>query len=192
MKPPNRKGSLMSHQGDVTGRVLEAVHFAAEKHRDQRRKGILRPPYINHPVEVAERLWRVGNVRDIHVILAALLHDTLEDTDTEPEEIRQRFGEEVLALVREVTDDKRLPKRERKRLQTEHASRLSRGAGQIKLADKYCNVRDIAYDPPADWPRERKQEYLLWAERVVNGLRGINPALEKAFDELLEDARKKV
>ncbi len=89
----------MEHQGDAAGRILEAVLFAAERHRDQRRKGAEKPPYINHPVEVAERLWRVGKVRDIPVILAALLHDTLEDTPTTPEEIRERFGEEVLGLV---------------------------------------------------------------------------------------------
>ena len=182
----------MIPQRDDTGFVLEAVRFAAEKHKNQRRKGAESPPYINHPVEVAEHLWRVGKVRKTTVITAALLHDTLEDTSTTPEEIRERFGEEVLGLVREVTDDKRLPKQERKRLQIDHAPGLSPGAKEIKLADKYCNVRDIAENPPVDWSPERKREYLHWAQRVANGLRGANPALEKALDELLVNAGKQV
>jgi guanosine-3',5'-bis(diphosphate) 3'-pyrophosphohydrolase len=176
----------------IAGRILEAVRFSAERHRDQRRKGAGGSPYINHPVEVAERIWNTGGVRDPHVIVAALLHDTLEDTETDPEEIRHRFGEEVFSLVREVTDDKQLPKLERKRLQIEHARQLSPGAKQIKIADKTCNVRDIAEDPPADWSLERKREYLLWAGRVVDGLRGVNPALEREFDSILADARRKL
>ncbi len=180
----------MEKPEDITGRILEAVRFSAEKHRDQRRKGNARLPYINHPVEVAERLWNDGGVRDPDVIVAALLHDTLEDTETAPEEIRRLFGDAVLSLVQEVTDDKRLPKQERKRLQIEHAHCMPARAKQIKLADKYCNVRDIARDPPADWSLERKQEYLLWAEQVVDGLRGTNPVLEKQFDELLAEARE--
>jgi GTP diphosphokinase / guanosine-3',5'-bis(diphosphate) 3'-diphosphatase len=183
---------MSRHPEQIAGRILEAVRFSAEKHRDQRRKGEGGSPYINHPVEVAERLWNTGGVRDPDVIVAALLHDTLEDTETDPEEIRKRFGEQVLCLVREMTDDKQLPKLERKRLQIEHARRLSPGAKQIKLADKACNVRDIAEDPPADWPLERKRDYLLWAGQVVDGLRGVNPALEREFDAILADARNKV
>jgi len=177
---------------DATGRVLEAVRFSAEKHRDQRRKGKGRSPYVNHPVEVAERLWNLGGVRDADVIVAALLHDTLEDTETPREEIGRRFGERVLSLVREVTDDKALPKAERKRLQVEHAPDLSHGAKLIKLADKLCNVRDILLDPPADWPLERRQAYLAWAGRVVEGLRGTSAALEEAFDRLAAEARERL
>jgi len=172
-----------------TGKLLEAIRFAAEKHRNQRRKDSERSPYINHPVEVVQLLWEVGGVRDVDVLLAAVLHDTIEDTDTRPEEIRDRFGEEVLSFVLEVTDDKGLPKSERKRLQIVHAPHKSYGAKLIKLADKSCNVRNLITMPPKDWSLERKQEYLLWGEKVVAGLRGTNAALEEYYDHELSSGK---
>ena len=170
--------------------LLRAVRFAAHKHRDQRRKGRHASPYINHPIEVAELLSRVGEVDDLPVLLAAILHDTVEDTETEPEDIEQAFGTEVRNLVAEVTDDKGLEKHERKRLQVEHAPHLSDGAKLIKIADKICNVRDIAHSPPREWSAKRCSEYLDWASRVVGGCRGVNGNLERCFDETLAAARK--
>ena len=167
------------------GQLLKAIRFAAEKHRNQRRKDNDHSPYINHPIQVAETLWEVGGVRDPSTLVAAVLHDTLEDTDTSPDELRQRFGQEVLDLVLEVSDDKRLPKAERKRLQIVHAPHISPRAKNIKLADKICNIRDLIDTPPADWPVRRQREYLRWAGKVVAGLRGANPALEERFDEEL-------
>ncbi len=167
------------------GQLLKAIRFAAEKHRNQRRKDNDHSPYINHPIQVAETLWEVGGVRDPSTLVAAVLHDTLEDTETSPDEIRQRFGQEVLGLVLEVSDDKRLPKAERKRLQIVHAPHISPRAKNIKLADKICNIRDLIDTPPADWPVRRQREYLRWAEKVVAGLRGANPALEGLFDKEL-------
>ena len=172
-----------------TGILLEAIRFAAEKHRDQRRKDSQQSPYINHPIEVTQLLWEVGGVRDIEVLLAAVLHDTVEDTGTRPEEISARFGEEVLSFVIEVTDDKSLPKGERKRLQIEHAPHISLGAKLIKLADKSCNVRNLITMPPKDWPLKRRQEYLLWTEKVVAGLRGTNVALEEYYDHELASGK---
>jgi methylenetetrahydrofolate reductase (NADPH) len=169
--------------------LLRALHFAAQKHRDQRRKDLDASPYINHPIEVAEVLARVGGVSDLAVLQAAILHDTVEDTQTTPAELEATFGREVRELVAEVTDDKRLPKQERKRLQVEHAPRLSRRAKLVKLADKICNVRDIAHAPPRGWPHERRVEYLVWTERVVAGLRGESNALDRRFDEVLREAR---
>ena len=168
-----------------TGQLLEAVRFAADKHRNQRRKDSERSPYINHPIEVVQLLWDVGSVRDVDVLLAAILHDTVEDTNTCPEEISDRFGEGVLSLVLEVTDDKNLPKEERKRLQIVNAPHKSYGAKLIKLADKACNVRNLVTMPPKDWSLERRQEYLLWGEKVVAGLRGTNAALEEYYDHEL-------
>lgn len=168
---------------EKTGLLLEAMFFSASKHRNQRRKDWEKSPYINHPIDVAHLLWTVGNVREASVLLAALLHDTIEDTPTKPEEISELFGDEVLSLVLEVTDDKRLPKQERKRLQVVNAPHKSLGAKLIKLADKCCNVRDTVATPPADWSLQRRREYLLWTERVVAGLRGTNAALEKCYDE---------
>ena len=168
-----------------TGLLVKALHFSAEKHRHQRRKDLAQSPYINHPIEVMTLLWDVGGVREINVLLAALLHDTIEDTDTSPDEIRNQFGEDVLALVLEVTDDKSLPKADRKRLQIENAPHRSRGAKLIKLADKSCNLHDLMVSPPKDWSLDRRREYLTWTEQVVAGLRGTNPALEEYYEKEL-------
>src|SRR5437762_7741677 len=165
--------------------LLKALHFAAHKHRDQRRKDVEASPYINHPIEVAEILARVGGVTDLVILQAAVLHDTLEDTKTTPEELEAAFGPEVRRVVEEVTDDKRLPKLERKRLQIEHAPHLSARAKQIKLADKISNVRSVTQTPPADWPLQRRREYLDWTEQVVAGLRGCNASLESLYYQLL-------
>jgi guanosine-3',5'-bis(diphosphate) 3'-pyrophosphohydrolase len=169
--------------------LIKAVKFSAEKHKTQRRKGAEGSPYINHPIDVAEMLWNAGSVRDIQVIVAAILHDTVEDTTTTLSEIEEHFGQVVRSLVQEVTDDKSLPKSERKRLQIEHAPHLSTGAKQIKLADKISNIHDVAFAPPADWPYQRRVDYLTWAERVVNGLRGCNEGLEQLFDKTISRAR---
>lgn len=169
---------------------LTALKLATVKHRHQRRKDREVTPYINHPIDVAETLWQIGGVRDMVTITGALLHDVLEDTDTTPDEISNLCGAEVLALVQEVTDDKSLPKQERKRLQIEHAPHQSTRAKQLKLADKICNVYDIVHSPPFDWPLKRRQEYLDWSEQVVAGLRGVNPALEAHYDTLLAEARQ--
>jgi guanosine-3',5'-bis(diphosphate) 3'-pyrophosphohydrolase len=176
----------------TTKKLFEALVFAASKHRDQRRKDAPGSPYINHPIGVANLLAGDGNVADEDVLLAAVLHDTIEDTNTTFEELAAMFGPRVAGFVREVTDDRALPKQTRKQLQIEHAPHLSEGAKHIKLADKICNVRDIVNDPPADWPIERRLDYFDWAERVVAGCRGANPALEKAFDDALAEGRKKL
>lgn len=172
--------------------ILSALKFSAEKHRDQRRKDAIASPYINHPIQVAELLWNVGEVRDIIVILGALLHDTIEDTQTSPEEIEKLFGKDVLDIVLEVTDDKRLSKTERKRLQIVHAPHKSIRAKQLKISDKICNIHDITNSPPKDWPFERRWEYLDWTENVINGVRGTNSKLEALYDEALAEARNKL
>lgn len=168
-----------------TGLLVKALRFAADKHRYQRRKDQAKSPYINHPIEVTQLLWDVGQVREIEVLLAAMLHDTIEDTQTRPDEVRTLFGNRVLSLVLEVTDDKSLPKAERKRLQVEDAPHISIGAKLIKLSDKCCNIRDMVGSPPTDWSLDRRREYLLWTERVVEGLRGTNSALEAYYEQEL-------
>jgi guanosine-3',5'-bis(diphosphate) 3'-pyrophosphohydrolase len=170
--------------------LLKALHFAADKHRDQRRKDEDASPYINHPIEVAELLARVGGVTDLVALQGAILHDTIEDTDTSPEELDREFGPDVRRVVEEVTDDKNLPKPERKRLQIEHAAHISHPARLVKLADKISNVRSVTLTPPARWPLSRRQEYLDWTEQVVGRLRGTNSSLEKLYDELLAEGRR--
>jgi (p)ppGpp synthase/HD superfamily hydrolase len=170
--------------------LLKALHFAADKHRDQRRKDREASPYINHPIEVAELLARVGGVTDLETLQAAILHDTIEDTDTTPEELERAFGAEVRQVVEEVTDDKSLPKADRKRLQVEHAPHASERARLVKLADKIANVKAVTLTPPAHWPLARRVEYLDWTERVCDGLKGCNPALEALYAELLAEGRR--
>lgn len=163
-------------------RLLDAIAFAAHKHRDQRRKDVVASPYINHPIALAHLLATTGGVNDIVVLQAAVLHDTVEDTDTSLQELVDRFGEQVAAVVAEVTDDKALPKARRKDLQVEHAPHKSREAALVKLADKTCNLRDIASSPPAGWSLERRREYFDWAKRVVDGLPAVSNDLRAAFD----------
>jgi guanosine-3',5'-bis(diphosphate) 3'-pyrophosphohydrolase len=172
--------------------ILAAATFAAEKHKDQKRKGSDGQPYINHPLEVAKLVAEVGGIDDEDMLVAAILHDTVEDCGVSFQELEERFGATVAGYVRELTDDKSLPKAERKRLQVEHAPHLSHGAKQIKLADKISNITDVLNNPPENWSIERRREYVEWGERVVAGLRGANKDLEKRFDAVVETARAKL
>ena len=162
--------------------LLRAAHFAARRHRAQKRKGAAAEPYINHPIAVAELIAHVGRVTDVLTLTAALLHDTVEDTDAKPEDIEREVGAEVRAIVVELTDDKSLPSEERKRLQIVNAPGASRRAKMVKLADKSVNVADMTSDPPPSWTVERRRAYVEWAILVVAGCRGTNAALEKHFD----------
>jgi len=170
--------------------IFDALRFAAVRHSRQRRKDVDGTPYINHPIAVVDTLWRVGGIRHVPTLVAGILHDTVEDTGTTPEELRLLFGEEVERIVLEVTDDKALPKPERKRLQVERAPHKSVPAKCVKLADKICNVRDVTHNPPPNWPLERRREYFDWSERVVEGLCGANPALEDLFERLVREGRE--
>ncbi len=163
--------------------VLDALQFAAWKHRQQRRKDAEATPYINHPIGLLHLLFQEGQVADPIVLMAALLHDTVEDTDTSLTEIHDQFGAAVAAVVAQVTDDKSLPKATRKQLQIEHAPTLCDRAKLVKLADKIHNLRDLFHSPPADWSSERLRNYCAWCKQVVDQLRGVHPALEVLFDQ---------
>ena len=166
------------------GAFAKAVAFAAEKHRNQRRKDAESSPYINHPIALANVLSNEGGVDDVTVLCAAVLHDTIEDTETTADELRTLFGSKVASVVMEVSDDKSLEKSLRKQRQIEHAPHISTEAKLVKLADKISNLRDILASPPADWSAERKQDYFDWAAKVVGGLRGVHAGLELVFDGL--------
>ncbi|MPZ43265.1 MAG: HD domain-containing protein [Betaproteobacteria bacterium] len=166
--------------------VLKAAEFAAEKHRHQRRKDAHASPYINHPIALAKLLANEGGISDADVLCAALLHDTIEDTETTAEELRAKFGEVITDIVLEVTDDKSLSGPERKRLQVEHAPHASHQAKLVKLADKICNLRDLLHAPPANWSLERKRAYFHWAAQVVAGARDAHPGLAATFDALCD------
>jgi guanosine-3',5'-bis(diphosphate) 3'-pyrophosphohydrolase len=162
--------------------LLKALSFAAQKHRDQRRKDRKASPYINHPIALASVLTLEAGIIDPGILAAALLHDTIEDTRTSHEELKQAFGTRVAKIVLEVTDNKRLRKHTRKRLQVEHAPTLSHGAKLVKLADKICNLRDLDGRPPVGWDKKRRREYFDWAKQVTDGMRGTNRRLEAVFD----------
>jgi GTP diphosphokinase / guanosine-3',5'-bis(diphosphate) 3'-diphosphatase len=164
------------------GLLLRALSFAAHKHRDQRRKDVQASPYINHPIALADVLVNEAGVTDLEVLCAALLHDTIEDTRTTPEELEREFGHGIASIVLELTDNKMLKKGTRKRMQIVHAAAASRGAKLVKLADKICNLRDINARPPANWDLGRRREYFDWAKNVVDRLRGAHPGLEAVFD----------
>ena len=168
--------------------LMEATLFAADKHRGQKRKDAQKTPYINHPIMVVNLMASIGGITDIELLQAGMLHDTIEDTDTSPEEIETRFGYAVRSLVMEVTDDKSLEKQERKRRQIEKAPRLSPRAKIIKLADKVANLTDMIASPPAHWPLERRQQYVDWSNRVIAGCRAHNERLEKIYDARVTEA----
>lgn len=169
--------------------LLRALEFAANKHMHERRKGSDHAPYINHPIEVAAVLSVEAGHQDEALLVAAILHDTVEDTSTSFEEIEQHFGAEVSSLVKEMTDDTSLPKQRRKELQIEHAPTLTDGAKRLKLADKIANVRDMGATPPEEWPHQRRIDYLDWTEAVIAGVRGVDETLEQIYDEALAQAR---
>ena len=172
--------------------IARALRFAAERHSTHRRKGQAKEPYINHLAEVAELVAKATEGKDSNLVVAALLHDTVEDTETMPEELIAEFNSDIAQLVREVTDDKSLSKQDRKNLQVANASKKSPRAKLLKLADKTSNLRSIAHSPPENWDTARKQEYINWAADVVAGLKGVNPWLEERFDEALKGAQKEL
>jgi (p)ppGpp synthase/HD superfamily hydrolase len=164
--------------------VLAAARFAAEKHAQQKRKGVAGEPYVNHLLEVALLVASNLEEPDTNLIVAALLHDVVEDTPVQPAEVEARFGSDVAGLVAEVTDDKSLPKATRKALQVANARKKSGRAQWIKLADKISNLRSILKDPPEDWSFERKRQYFDWAKQVVDGLPTPNPRLKAEFERV--------
>ena len=171
----------MKNSYDI-GLVIRAVEFAAKKHRMQRRKDGDASPYINHPIAIMHVLCIDGGISEPAILAAAALHDTIEDTETTEEELRVAFGDRIAELVVEMTDEKSLPKEERKRLQIEHAHQMSREGALVKLADKICNLRDVAANPPATWSLDRRIEYFNWARAVVNGLPTVSAKLLALFE----------
>lgn len=171
--------------------IIEALVFSSERHRLQLRKGIKKTPYIVHPIAVVHALLTIGNVYEQDVLVAAILHDTVEDTKTTFEEIQERYGALVADFVREVTDDKSLPWRERKRLQVVHSPMKTPGAALIKLADKLCNLKDLLNEPPGNWTNERIDLYFNWSQDVVNNLPQVNSALKNKIDEVIQEYWKR-
>lgn len=167
--------------------IVRALDFAAWAHSAQRRKGGAQEPYVNHLTEVARLVAQATGGKDARLIMAALLHDVLEDQSPPVTYamLAEHFGKRVAKIVREVTDDKSLPKAERKRLQVAHAPHMSRRAKILKIADKAANLNSILLSPPPAWSTTRKREYFAWAAEVVAGCRDVNKWIEAVFDERL-------
>lgn len=163
--------------------VIEAAAFAADRHRDQRRKDVVASPYINRPLTLARILAVEAGVTDPVVLAAALLHDTIEDTQTDAAELRERFGDDVASVVLEVTGDKALERSARKQLQIERAVHVSSRAKLVKLADETANVRDVLRSPPSIWNVIRRKQYAQWTKDGIDALRGEHPVMEAIFDE---------
>jgi (p)ppGpp synthase/HD superfamily hydrolase len=170
--------------------VLKAADAAARWHVHHRRKGPAEEPYINHLLEVAMLVAEATGGSDTNLVIAALLHDAIEDSEVPRELIAETFGEDVASLVEEVTDDKSLSKGTRKQKQVETASMKSRRAKILKLADKTSNLRAVASSPASDWSVKRRIEYVNWAKQVAEGLRGVNPKLEAQFDAAANTAER--
>ena len=175
------KGEGQVMNGLVT--VLKAADAAARWHVNQRRKGAAQEPYVTHLLEVAMLVAKATAGADPNLI---------EDQGVTREEIAAQFNDDVADLVVEVTDDKKLPKAERKRLQIKHAPKLTPRAKILKLADKISNLRSLATSPPADWPMQRRIDYVSWTTRVVQGLRGACGLLEQEFDRAAADAARTI
>ena len=187
--PPRRHGARhhgASMSSDIS-RITRALEFACRKHVHQRRKGEHGEPYVNHLAEVAHLVAEATGGNDANLVIAALLHDCVEDQNVTRDEIAAVFGDDVAGIVMEVTDDKQIPKDLRKLAQVDHAARISARARVLKIADKTANLRSIQHSPPA-WPASRKRRYFAWAQAVVAGARGINPAIDAAFDAEVEHA----
>jgi (p)ppGpp synthase/HD superfamily hydrolase len=172
--------------------VLKAADAAAFWHTHQRRKGKREEPYINHLIEVAMLVAEATGGQYPDLVVAALLHDAIEDQEVPRHMIAESFGDDVAALVEELTDDKTLPKSERKQRQVDTAHRKSEGAKIVKLADKISNLRAIAASPPAEWSVRRRLDYIEWARQVVDSLKGVNPWLEEQFTEAAHRAELSV
>lgn len=175
----------MSHMRNAVIEIARAYHFAATRHVDHRRKGESAEPYVNHLTEVAQLVAVATDGDDPALVVAAILHDTIEDTATTREDLICLFGDDVAELVAEVTDDKSLPKQMRKDLQIAHAAQASPRAQIIKIADKISNLRSLALSPPTNWSTERIAEYGQWAAQVVDGCRPASPILAAEFDRAL-------
>ena len=170
----------------LTGKLLEALAFAVDRHRFHRRKDRRLSPYVHHLIDVLNLLWQIGGIREEDLLIAGVLHDVIEDTNTTPEEIEATFGAKVLAYVLEVSDDKSQPQAMRKRLQVLTARSKSVGAKHLQLADKIANLQDLNLRPPVGWTVTRRHAYANWAQEVIAPIRGTNESLENLFEEVVQ------
>lgn len=169
--------------------LLKSVDFAARAHRDQRRKGAAQEPYINHPIEVSRLIIECEPGTDEDILCAAVLHDVIEDCGATRDEIAACFNDIIADIVLEVSDDKALPRDERKAKQIETAPYLTNGAKLVRLADKVANVGAMLTDTPIGWDDKQILAYVDWAEAVVAPCRMVSTRLSDRFDAIARDVR---
>lgn len=128
-----------------------------------------------------------ARVQDTPALMAAVLHDTVEDTNTTIQEIEEQFGKAVAGIVVEVTDDKSLSKLRRKQLQIEHAKTASYCARLVKIADKISNLSNLLVDPPTAWSKEYIIGYAVWCQEVVLAMPPTDPELERQLFDLTKN-----
>ncbi|XP_002157565.3 guanosine-3',5'-bis(diphosphate) 3'-pyrophosphohydrolase MESH1 [Hydra vulgaris] len=176
----------MENKNDIK-KLVEAFDFAAKKHSKQTRKNIDKTPYINHPIGVASIISSEAGITDVDILISAVLHDTVEDTNTTFEELEINFGKKIRGIVEECSDDKTLEKDVRKQMQIEKAPFSSYEAKVVKLADKLYNLRDLLINTPVGWSEGRVNEYFIWALQVVRGLKGTNSVLETELESIFRN-----
>lgn len=165
-------------------KLLNAINYAIKNHGLQTRKSDETTPYVTHCISVASYLTSIAGITDIEVIMAAVLHDVVEDTDAKYKEIECLFGKRVASIVAQVSDDRLLSKVERKKLQVRNAPTKCYEAKLVKLADKLHNLSDLLQNPPHGWSPDIIRGYFVWSHAVVAGLRGTNSPLEEELDKV--------
>lgn len=168
-----------------TPRLLQALDFAAQRHSAQRRKGPDAAPYVNHLIEVAMLVSSVAGIQDTDVLIAAVLHDVLEDTPTTAEEVTERFGHRVCQFVQALSDDKSLPRKRRRQITLEHLPEMEAFVKVVKLADLTSNIKLL----PQSWSLEHRLEYLEWSESAASICEGECPALAELYWQRAQASR---
>ncbi|MFC0220732.1 HD domain-containing protein [Pseudochelatococcus lubricantis] len=172
--------------------LTRALVYAAEAHANQRRKGAAQEPYINHLIEVLDLVARATGGEDGELLIAALLHDVVEDTPISAEELAAAFGARVARIVIENSDDMTLPKDERRRQRIAAMAHKSPEARIVKTADVISNLRAIAVSPPAGWAMDRRLGYLEGCRQLIDAGRGANAVIETLFDQTAADAERAI
>lgn len=190
--PGGGHGAPVAGEGGRVLRVMEALGFAAQAHANQRRKGAAQEPYVNHLIEVAALTAQATQGLDETAILAALLHDVVEDTPVTLAELSDRFGPEVAVVVAETSDDMSLPKAERQRARIANAPGKSPTARLVKTADVISNLRAIGKSPPAGWGCDRQLGYLEGCRTLVSAMHGGHPGLERVFAATVAEAERAI
>jgi guanosine-3',5'-bis(diphosphate) 3'-pyrophosphohydrolase len=178
------KGLISEKDAEV---VLDAVAFSAEKHKLQVKSNAKKTPYIIHPLEVADHVARIGGVYDKDVLIAALLHDVLDDTATTEKEISNLYGNNVASYVVEMTTTKGISLKEQKKEQIRSAFHQTPSVAIIKLSDKLSNLETLAKNPPSNWSRDRIDQYFQWAQSVIENLPESNLPLKKQVKQVIAD-----